>query len=141
MAEAGAMKAALPPTALLIRGCLSGALLGIAASLALGTTVQTGQLLVRALIFPVGFVMIILLGPELATGSLALLPMAVMAGRIKPGQMASNWSWVLPGNLIDSVVYAVLSVIFTFARKSAETVPALGQSRIGQPRLEEPGEI
>ncbi|HET6605400.1 MAG TPA: formate/nitrite transporter family protein [Rhodopila sp.] len=111
MIDAGRVKVGLPPGDLLIRGMLSGALLGIATSLALGAAVQTGQLLVGALVFPVGFVMIVLLGLELVTGSFALLPMAVMAGQAKPGQMLSNWSWVLLGNLIGSVLYAILFVI------------------------------
>ena len=111
MIQAGATKATLPPSDLLIRGTLSGALLGIATSLALTAAVQTGQLLVGALIFPVGFVMIVLLGLELVTGSFALLPMAVMAGKATPGQMMTNWSWVLLGNLIGSVLYAILFVI------------------------------
>ncbi|HEY2133975.1 MAG TPA: formate/nitrite transporter family protein [Acetobacteraceae bacterium] len=113
MVQAGATKAKLSPTDLLIRGALSGGLLGIATSLALGAAVQTGQLLVGALIFPVGFVMIVLLGLELVTGSFALLPMAVMSGQAKSGQMLSNWSWVLLGNLIGSVVYGLLFVIAT----------------------------
>jgi formate/nitrite transporter FocA (FNT family) len=46
--------------------------------------VQTGQLLVGALIFPVGFVMIVLLGLELVTGSFALVPLAVMRGTCTP---------------------------------------------------------
>jgi formate transporter len=111
MIQSGAAKAELGPADLLIRGILSGALLGIATSLALGAAVQTGQLLVGALIFPVGFVMIILLGLDLLTGSFALLPMAVMAGQAKPGQMLSNWSWVFLGNLAGSVLYAILFVV------------------------------
>jgi formate/nitrite transporter len=111
MVQTGATKAKLAPVDLLIRGVLSGALLGIATSLALGAAVQTGQLLVGALIFPVGFVMIILLSLELVTGSFALLPMAVMAGQAKSGHMLSNWSWVLLGNLIGSVLYGLLFVI------------------------------
>jgi len=111
MIQAGANKAKLPPSDLLIRGMLSGALLGIATSLAFGAAVQTGQPIVGALIFPVGFVMIVLLGLELVTGSFALLPMAVMSGKAKSGQMLSNWSWVLLGNLIGSVLYGILFVI------------------------------
>ena len=111
MVQSGATKAKLGPSDLLIRGMLSGALLGIATSMALGAAVQTGQLIVGALIFPVGFVMIVLLGLELVTGSFAVLPMAVMAGQAKTGQMLSNWSWVLLGNLIGSVAYGVLFVI------------------------------
>ncbi len=111
MIQSGAAKAELAPRDLMIRGVLSGALLGIATSLALGAAVQTGQILVGALIFPVGFVMIVLLGLELVTGSFAVLPMAVLAGKIKPGQMLVNWSWVLVGNLLGSVIYALLFVI------------------------------
>jgi|SRR5471030_87571 formate transporter len=92
MVQSGATKARLSPVDLLIRGALSGGLLGIATSLALGAAVQTGQRLVGAPIFPVGFVMIMLLGLGLATGSFAVLPMAVMSGQAKSGQMLSNWS-------------------------------------------------
>jgi formate/nitrite transporter len=130
MVQAGATKAKLAPADLLIRGMLSGALLGIATSLALGAAVQTGQLLVGALIFPVGFVMIILLGLELATGSFALLPMAVMAGQAKSGQMLSNWSWVLLGNLIGSVFYGMLFVIA--ATNAWQIAPAGVAERVRQ---------
>ena len=50
LVEAGANKAQLGPLDLLVRGALSGGLLGIATSLALGAAVQTGQILVGALI-------------------------------------------------------------------------------------------
>ncbi|HUZ63165.1 MAG TPA: formate/nitrite transporter family protein [Acetobacteraceae bacterium] len=111
MIESGAAKAALGPVDLLIRGGLSGALLGIATSLALGAATDTGQLLVGALIFPVGFVMIVLLGLELVTGNFASVPMAVMAGRTGIDRMIMNWVWVFIGNLIGGVLYAALLVI------------------------------
>ena len=75
MIEAGARKAALSVSDLLVRGALAGAILGIATSLAITASVQTGVPLVGALIFPVGFVMIVLLNLELVTGSFAVLPM------------------------------------------------------------------
>src|ERR1700733_6616368 len=111
MVEAGAAKARLGPLDLLIRGFLSGALLGFATSLALGATVQTGQPIVGALIFPVGFVMIVLLGLELVTGSFALLPLAALRRQATPGTVLTNWSWVFLGNLIGSVFYGLLLVI------------------------------
>ncbi len=111
MIQAGIAKAALGPFDLLVRGALSGALLGFATSLAIGATVQTGQLLVGALIFPVGFVMIVLLGLELVTGSFALLPLAWLRGRTSLGTVFANWSWVFAGNLLGSVFYAALLVI------------------------------
>jgi formate/nitrite transporter len=111
MIQLGAAKSELGPFDLLVRGALSGALLGFATSLAVSTAVSTGQPLVGALIFPVGFVMIVLLGLELVTGSFALLPMAALAGRLRPGAMLANWSWVFLGNLLGSIVYAALLVI------------------------------
>ena len=111
MIQAGIAKVELGPFDLLVRGALSGALLGFATSLAIGATVQTGQLLVGALIFPVGFVMIVLLGLELVTGGFALLPLAVLRGRASWGTVLTNWSWVFLGNLLGSVFYAGLLVI------------------------------
>jgi formate/nitrite transporter len=111
MVQAGVAKSGLGPLDLLVRGVLSGALLGFATSLAIGATVQTGQPIVGALIFPVGFVMIVLLGLELVTGSFALLPLATLRGRATPGTVLVNWSWVFAGNLVGSVFYAALLVI------------------------------
>jgi len=111
MVQAGIAKAALGPFDLLVRGALSGALLGFATSLAITATVQTGQPIVGAVIFPVGFVMIVLLGLELVTGSFALVPLAVLRGRANLGTMLTNWIWVFVGNLIGSVFYAALLAI------------------------------
>src|ERR1700730_4528847 len=78
MVETGSRKLALPISSLLIRGILSGAILGVATSLALNGAFTTGQPLVGALIFPVGLIMIVLLGLELGPA-----PTAVPAGRSK----------------------------------------------------------
>src|ERR1043166_3373285 len=75
MVETGLKKLALPPRDLLIRGMLSGAILGVATSLAFTAGVSTGQPLIGAVLFPVGLIFIVLLGLELITGSFALLPL------------------------------------------------------------------
>jgi formate/nitrite transporter len=111
MADSSLKKLALTPRDLLIRGALAGALLGAATSLAFGAAVTTGQALVGALIFPVGFVMIVLLGLELVTGGFGLLPLAPLDGKSSWGAVASNWSWVFLGNLIGSMIYGGLLVI------------------------------
>ena len=72
MVETGRRKLALAPRDLLIRGMLSGAILGVATSLAFTGAVQSNLPLVGALIFPVGLISIVLLGLELVTGSFAL---------------------------------------------------------------------
>jgi formate transporter len=111
MIDASSKKLALSPRDLLIRGAISGALLGAATSLAFGAAVTTGQPLVGAIVFPVGFVMIVLLGLELVTGSFALLPLAPLEGKSSWGMVASNWSWVFLGNLLGSMIYGGLLAI------------------------------
>ncbi len=108
MVQAGTNKARLSIKDLLIRGFLSGALLGFATTLAFTATIQTRIGIVGALIFPVGFVMIVLLGLELVTGNFALVPLAVREGRITRGELLSNWGWVFVGNLIGGMFYALL---------------------------------
>jgi formate transporter len=106
--ELASKKADLSVQNLLIRGALAGAFLGCATSLAFMAVSQGLPPLIAAVIFPVGFVMLVLLGQELATGNFALLPLGVMAGRVRMGAMLRNWAWVYLGNLLGSVAYALL---------------------------------
>lgn len=108
MLASGDAKAGLPVKDLLLRGILSGALLGFATSLALTAAAQTGVPLVGALIFPVGFVMIVLLGLELVTGSFAVVMLAGVNGRRQWPIVMNNLFWVYVGNLIGSVMYGAL---------------------------------
>jgi formate transporter len=111
MVDAGIKKAGLAPIDLLIRGGLSGAIRGFATSLAIGAAVQTGQGIVGAVIFPVGFVIIVILGLELVTGSFAVVPLAWIEGNISATKVLTNWSWVFLGNLIGALIYAGLFAI------------------------------
>jgi formate transporter len=111
MLDVGRAKAMLSPRDLLIRGALSGAILGTATSFAFTAAVTTGQPIVGALIFPVGLVMIVVLGLELVTGSFALVPLPYLEGRSSFGSVIANWSWVFLGNLIGSLVYGILLAI------------------------------
>jgi formate/nitrite transporter len=118
MIQAGTNKAKLGAKDLLVRGILSGALLGVATTLAFTATAQTNVGIVGALIFPVGFVMIVLLGLELVTGNFALVPLGVMDGKIKMTNLWFNWGWVFLGNLIGGILYAIL-----FAKTLAPAAP------------------
>ncbi|HLK82103.1 MAG TPA: formate/nitrite transporter family protein [Xanthobacteraceae bacterium] len=111
MAETGGRKLALSTRDLLIRGILSGAILGVATSLAFNGAFTTGQPLVGAIIFPVGLIIIVLLGLELVTGSFALVPLPFLRGEASGGAVVANWGWVFLGNLIGSVAYGVLIAI------------------------------
>jgi len=106
--EAGAAKAALPVKDLMIRGLLSGALLGVSTTLAITASMQTGVALVGALVFPVGFAMIILLGLDLLTGSFAVVTVAGADGRAAWGRVSANFAWVFLANLLGSVAYGGL---------------------------------
>src|SRR6266516_6763676 len=101
-------KAQLGVRDMLLRGALAGAYLGFATSLVFVVQTQGVPPVVGAVIFPVGFVMLVLLGLELATGNFALLPAAVAAGEVPFGKLLRNWGWVYLGNVIGSVFYAVL---------------------------------
>jgi formate/nitrite transporter len=108
MADSGAKKAQLSATDMLIRGALSGAILGFAASLADTVTVATGNAVVGDVLFPVGFIMIVLLNLEVVTGAFAIVPVAGFAGKTTAGRVLRNWVFVYIGNLIGALAYAVL---------------------------------
>ena len=108
MVESGTTKASLPALDILIRGGLAGAYLAFVTSMAFLIGAQTGQFIVGALLFPAGFALIVVLGLELLTGNFGVLPAALFAGRIGWGTMLRNWSLVFLGNLIGSLIYAVL---------------------------------
>jgi formate/nitrite transporter len=111
MVDTSLKKLALGPQDLLIRGALSGGLLGAATVLAFTGAVSTGQPIVGALIFPVSLVMIVLLGLELVTGSFALVPLARLEGKATWGAVIANWSWVFVANLLGSIAFGVLIAI------------------------------
>lgn len=114
MVETGRRKLGLSPTDLLIRGALAGAILGAATSLAFTGALQTGQPLVGALIFPVGLVIIVILGLDLVTGSFGLLPLPWIENDASTGSMLTNWAYVFIGNLIGSVTYGgLLAIVLT----------------------------
>jgi len=101
-------KAELSVPDMLIRGALSGAFLGYATSLAFLVTSQGLPPIVGAILFPVGFVILALLGLELVTGNFALLPAGALAGTVRFTKLLRNWGWVYLGNLLGSLLYAGL---------------------------------
>lgn len=123
MLNTAVTKASLGAKDLLIRGMLSGALLAISVTLAYAATTQTKIPLTGAIVFPVGFVIIVLLGLELVTGNFALVPLAYFEKKINITTMMKNLSLVFLGNLIGSLLYAIL---YWVAASEAGTIATTG---------------
>ncbi|HWK21626.1 MAG TPA: formate/nitrite transporter family protein [Ureibacillus sp.] len=111
MVQVGTEKAKMPVKDMVIRGILSGALLGVGTTLAFTAEMQTKLGIVGAVLFPAAFVIIILLGLELVTGNFALIPLAVLDKKATVKEMLNNWLWVILGHLIGGIIYAGLFVI------------------------------
>src|SRR6187397_549065 len=78
MVDAGEAKVLMSTRDTLIRAFMAGAL---AAVFAVTVTVQTNSPLIGALLFPVGFCMLYLLGFDLLTGVFMLTPLALIDRR------------------------------------------------------------
>ncbi len=132
MIDAGEAKVFMSARDTLIRAYMAGAILALAAAFAVTITVQTGQPLVGALLFPVGFCLLYLMGFDLLTGVFTLVPLAWLDRR--PGVtlfgVLRNWTLVFIGNFAGALTVALMiSVISTFAFTQAPD--AVGQ-RLGQ---------
>ena len=131
MVDSGESKLLMSTRDTLIRSYMAGAILALAAAFAVTVTVNTGNALVGAMLFPVGFIMLYLMGFDLLTGVFTLAPLAVLDKR--PGATWSgvlrNWGLVFCGNFAGALTVAVLmAIIFTFGFSEAPN--AIGQ-RLG----------
>jgi len=95
-------------TRTLLSGFLCTPFLAYAVALSVSLVLAGWSLAAAGLIFPVGFVMMVFLGLEMATGSFSVMPMGVFAGMVKWSGLARNWIWTLVGNLFGGVFFAFL---------------------------------
>lgn len=117
MVDAGESKAFMSTRDTVIRAYMAGAILALAAAFAVTVTVQTGNALVGALLFPVGFCLLYLLGFDLLTGVFTLVPLALLDKRrgVTPRAVARNWGLVFLGNFAGALTVALMmAVIFTY---------------------------
>lgn len=117
MVDAGEAKVFMSTRDTLIRAFMAGAILALAAAFAVTITVQTGQPLLGAALFPVGFCMLYLMGFDLLTGVFTLVPLALLDGRrgVTWGGVFRNWGLVFVGNFAGALTVALMmSIIFTY---------------------------
>jgi len=117
MVDAGESKILMSTRDTLIRAFMAGALLALAAVFAISITVQTNSPLTGAILFPVGFCMLYLLGFDLLTAVFVLSPLALIDRRpgITFAGVLRNWGLVFVGNFTGALVVAVLmAFVFTY---------------------------
>lgn len=117
MVDAGESKIFMSTKDTLIRAYMAGAILALAAVFAVTIAVQTGSPLVGAILFPVGFCMLYLMGFDLLTGVFVLSPLALIDKRpgVTLGGVLRNWGLVFVGNFAGALTVAVMfSIIFTY---------------------------
>lgn len=125
MVDTGAYKLQLSTRDTLIRASMGAALLTLGAAFALTVSTNTGQPLLGALLFPIGFVILYLFGYDLLTGVFTLAPLAVLAKRpgATVGAMLRNWGLVFLGNFGGAFMVAILMAIYFTYGFSTEPSP------------------
>src|SRR5215210_1317030 len=111
--KTGMTKARLAPNKALVAGFLAGAYIAFGGLVAImvssGLKPETwGTLptLFTGSVFALGLVLVVLAGSELLTGNMALVPIAMMKGRVGFKALGANFTIVLIGNLIGSLFVA-----------------------------------
>ena len=137
MVDAGESKMLMSTRDTLIRSYMGGAILALAAAFAITVSVNTGSPLIGAMLFPVGFIMLYLLGFDLLTGVFTLVPLAVIDKR--PGAtwrgVWRNWSLVFLGNFAGAFTVSVfMAIILTFGFSQAPDAVGLKLGHIGEGR-------
>ena len=137
MVDAGESKLLMSTRDTLIRSYMAGAILALAAAFAVTVTVNTGSALVGALLFPVGFCLLYLMGFDLLTGVFTLAPLAVMDKR--PGAtwagVMRNWSLVFCGNFAGAMTTALfMAIIFTTGFSEVPNAVGVKIGSIGESR-------
>ena len=114
-AKASIDKAESPAWRLFLLAVAAGVFIGLGAvtsSTAAHALENAGMVrLVSGLIFPIGLMMVILLGAELFTGN-ALMVTAAVSDKISWKLLLRNWGIVFLGNLAGAVVLAALMAFF-----------------------------
>lgn len=137
MVIAGAMKMNMTTRTTVIRAIMAGAILGLAAVFAITVGIKSGSAVAGAVLFPVGFIMLILFGYDLLTGVVVLAPLAVLAKR-NCASMKKMWrliGLVFVGNFIGAgLVAVIMSFIWTYGFSIEPGVIASKIATIGESR-------
>ncbi|NOR57906.1 MAG: formate/nitrite transporter family protein [Sulfurimonas sp.] len=137
MVDSGESKVYMSTKDTLIRAFMAGAILGLAAVFAITVAIKTGSPLAGAMLFPVGFIMLYLMGFDLLTGVFVLVPLALLDKRpgVTVNQVLRNWGLVFVGNFAGALVVAfMMSFILTYGYSIepgiiGDKIASIGESR------------
>lgn len=137
MVDAGESKIFMSTRDTLIRAYMAGAILALAAVFAITVAVQTGSPLIGAILFPVGFSMLYLMGFDLLTGVFVLTPLALIDKRpgVTIGGVLRNWGLVFVGNFAGAFTVAVMmAIVFTYGFSTdpgavGQKIAGIGEAR------------
>src|ERR1700748_3130082 len=115
MVDAGEAKVFMSTRDTVIGAYIAGAILALAAWVAASTNTNSGQPIIGALLFPVGFSMLYLLGFDLLTGVFVLTPLALIDKRpgVTLGGVLRNWGLVFIGNFAGALTVAFMMAFVT----------------------------
>jgi formate/nitrite transporter len=137
MVDAGESKVAMSTRDTVLRAYMGGALLTLGAAFAVTISQQTGYPLIGALLFPVGFCILYLLGYDLLTGVFVLSPLALLDKRpgVTAGGVLRNWGLVFLGNFSGALTVAVMmAIVFTYGFSTEPNAVGKALAGIGEAR-------
>lgn len=137
MVDAGESKLFMSTRDTLIRAFMAGAILALAAAFAVTVAVQSGSFLIGAILFPIGFCMLYLMGFDLLTGVFMLTPLALLDKR--PGvtvpTILRNWGLVFCGNFAGALTVAfMIAFILTMGFNTEPGAVGEKLSSVGEAR-------
>jgi len=115
--DTGESKVALSTKNTLISSYIAGAILALAVAFSITVSVNTGSTLLGAVLFPVGFIMLNLLGLDLLTGVFVMTPLALLNRRpsVTINKIFRSWILVFFGNFSGALSVAlVISFVMTY---------------------------
>ena len=108
MIATGVYKATRRRHVIVVRAILSSFIFGAVTMLAGTMATQTGKPILGALVFPIALVIVILLGLELLTSTMGLVPLAWWRHEVTGAQMGRAMAFALLGHIIGGVLFAVV---------------------------------
>jgi len=119
MVATGAYKAHQRRHVIIVRAILSSFVFGAVTTLAGTVVVQTGLSILGALVFPIALVIVILLGLELLTSTMGLVPLAWWRGECTGWDLLRSMGFALIGHIIGCTIFAFIfwATITEFGRE------------------------